>query len=237
MLYRGADNKIRTVPPERFTRLVCNCAAQVVPDLRAPRLLTTRRSLGMQLAKRTCLTPCLSIGLSVDSRTRVDDLSPIQVSAIQCHDQHLGSCDIGCNRHVVLIAHTHQLVFDLAGASAGTRISEVQEHIDLIISHTRSDLLFAALLSRKQLFNLQAGRFGNILGSNAGCAQIVLTEHAAVSDTKLCHQFFFHVACNDSYLHSVSLPYSDQTSHNLHNAEWKPIKLHIIITRFCTFCQ
>jgi hypothetical protein len=36
---------------------------------------------------------------------------------------------------------------------------------------------------------------------------VMLAEHAAIGDTELRHQFFLHVACNDCYLHSVSLPY------------------------------
>ena len=138
---------------------------------------------------------------------RIDDFTPIKVTAIQCHDQHLCGCDIGCNGNVILVAHAHQLILDLTGISAGSCISEVQKQVDFIISHARSDLLLAALLTCQQLLDLQTGCLGNILGGNAGSAQMMLTEYAAISNTKLSHQFLLHVACNDSYLHNVSLPH------------------------------
>ena len=93
----------------------------------------------------------------------------------------------------------------LVVAGGGAGVAEVQEHVDLVVSDTGSDLLLAALLTREQTLDIQSGRFGNVLGGNAGRTQIMLAQNTAVGDTELSHQFFFQVMCNDRNLHSKPL--------------------------------
>ena len=224
MPYRGVDYKksARFHPKVSLVRYAILRASGILDAYACP-LTVWALSVDVVCKKDVSFTLPAQNGLSVGMR--VDDFAPIQVTAIQCHDQHLCSSDIGSNGNVVLVAHAHQLVLGLTRIFARSCISEVQKQVYLIICYARSDLLFTALLTRQKSFNLQTGCFGNILCGNAGSAQMMLAEHAAIGDTKLSHQFFLHVACNDSYLHNVSLRIS---GHNLPFGQ-KPYRANLII--------
>ena len=76
----------------------------------------------------------------------VHDLAPIQITAIQSHDQHLGGGDVGGHGDVVQVAHTEQLVLGLVVACGGAGVAEIQKHVDLVIGNAGGDLLLTALL-------------------------------------------------------------------------------------------
>ena len=87
----------------------------------------------------------------------VEEVSPIQVAAIQCRDQHLGSGDVGCHGNVVTVAGKQQCIILFRKGLIGARVTEKEENIDLIIGNTGCDLLFTALLSCKHTLDIQAG--------------------------------------------------------------------------------
>ena len=64
---------------------------------------------------------------------RIDDFTPIKVTAIKCHDQHLCGCDIGGNGNVLNVTHSDKLLLSRIVFRIGTRISEADKHVYLVI--------------------------------------------------------------------------------------------------------
>ena len=94
------------------------------------------------------------LSAAVVGRTGVHDLAPIQVTAIQCHNKHLGGGDIGGYWDVVQVTHTEQLMLGLVVAGRGAGVAEVQKYVDLVVGDTGGDLLLAALLTREHALDL-----------------------------------------------------------------------------------
>ena len=145
-----------------------------------------------------------SVSLSVIFGAGVINLSPVKVTAVKCLNEDFGGGDISSNGNIVKIAHSHHFGFFLIKAKGRASVSKVDKKVNLIISETGSDLLFAAVLTCEELFYLKTCRVGDILCSNARCAKVVLTENAAICDTELCHKFFFHVVSYNCNFHLLS---------------------------------
>ena len=90
------------------------------------------------------------LALTVVLRARVEHLTPIQVTAIQGHDQNLGRGNVGGNGDVIQVAHPQQLVLGFIVHSRGACVAEIQERVDLVVSDTGCDLLLLLMVLLNQ---------------------------------------------------------------------------------------
>ena len=83
----------------------------------------------------------------LESGLAAEHFSPIQVTALQTHDQHFSRCQVGGNGYIMLIAMAdgldHLAVIPGIG---GIGIRKEQHQIDLIVSNPGIDLLMTTLL-------------------------------------------------------------------------------------------
>ena len=121
----------------------------------------------------------------------VPDLTPIEVTSVERSDDGFRSRDIGRGGYVASVAFLHECGISEHRVGIFVLFSKVEKYVDLVVSDTGSDLLNAALTSGEELLDLKAGGFRNAFSGHFGGADIMLCEHAAVSDTELNHEFSF----------------------------------------------
>ena len=52
-------------------------------------------------------------------RARIDNFAPVKVAAVECGNQRFRRCDVGCDRNVVKVAQTEQIL--IVFAAGGTQ--------------------------------------------------------------------------------------------------------------------
>ena len=73
------------------------------------------------------------------------NVSPIEIAALETVDQHFGGSDIGSDGDIMHIAEPEKVhIIRLMGLGV-QRISEEDEHIDLVAGDTSGHLLVSAL--------------------------------------------------------------------------------------------
>ena len=92
------------------------------------------------------------------------------------------------------------------------RISQENHQVNIIIDNLCAHLLFAAQVRGKIFMHHQ---IGSLLHQTTGCAcgvDIMLTQNMSVSDTKVFHQFFLIIMCNQTNIHNKPPSNSDFVS-------------------------
>ena len=79
--------------------------------------------------------------------------------------------------------------------------SEIENEVYLVIRDTRRNLLHTAGTSGHKSIYIKSRSVGNITSGGVCCTKMVTAQNSAISDTELCHHFFFIVVCNNSYFH------------------------------------
>ena len=99
-------------------------------------------------------------------RFGIDNLAPVEIAPVQGRDDRFRRRDVGRNRHIMQIAHSDQIDFQLICDRVAqrflARIPEIQYNIDFIVSDSGRDLLNAALRAWQEPFDLQSAGFRNI---------------------------------------------------------------------------
>ena len=131
----------------------------------------------------------------------VPDLTPIEVASVERSDDGFRRCDVGRGRYVASVTFLQKSDILEHGIGIIGLFSEIEEHVDFVVCNAGSDLLNAALISGEELFDFETGRFGDIFSRHFGGADIMLGEHAAVSDTELYHEFSFSFGGYECYFH------------------------------------
>ena len=150
---------------------------------------------------------CHLLLFSVVGRLGIYKLAPIKIAPVKCHNNDLGSSNIGCNGHIISIARQEELFLNfvvLREAVAGAGVAEINENIYLVVLNSGRNLLFSTLSSAEKLLNFKPCCFGYILGGDTGSADIVLTEYAAIGYAKLGYELFFYVVSNYCYFQIYS---------------------------------
>ena len=132
---------------------------------------------------------------------RIADLTPIQIAALQRHDQGFCGGDVGCDRNVVNIAQAEQVHFIGLRSLAIDGVTEEQQYVDLVAGDAGSNLLVAALRTAEIPLNPQTRCLCHLLSGCSGGTQRVPGENAAVSNTELNHKFFLCIMCNQCNCH------------------------------------
>ena len=131
------------------------------------------------------------LSLAVIFRLGIEDLAPIEISAVERGDNDLRGGDVGCGGYVASVAFLHERGIHEHGVGVIGLFSEVEKDVDLVVRDTGSDLLNAALASGKELFDFKTGGFRNAFSGHFCGADIMLRKYAAISDTELYHEFSF----------------------------------------------
>ena len=132
----------------------------------------------------------------------MQNFAPIQVAALQTHNQHFGAGQVGSHGHIVLVAMAqglHRLA--VVPGIDGIGIGKQQDQIDLVVSQTGVDLLVTALLVRKQKGDGQTRVVGDQTTGGGGGKQIVLDQDAFICSAELHHQFFFLIVSQKCDVH------------------------------------
>ena len=131
----------------------------------------------------------------------VPDLTPIEVASVERGDDGFRRCEIGRGGYVASVAFLQKSDILEHGIGIIGLFSEIEEHVNFVVCNAGSDLLNAALTSGEELFDFETGRFGDIFSRHFGGTDVVLGEHAAVSDTELYHEFSFSFGGYECYFH------------------------------------
>ena len=75
----------------------------------------------------------------------IDDVAPIEVSALERMDQCFSGCDVGCDRDVVYVAESEQSGFVRFSWVGADRITKIEQQVDFIAGDAGRDLLVPTL--------------------------------------------------------------------------------------------
>ena len=132
----------------------------------------------------------------------MQNFTPIQVAALQTHNQHFSAGQVGSHGHIVLVAMAQGLHgLAVVPGIDGIGIGKQQDQVDLVVGDAGIDLLVTALLVRKQQGNGQTRVIRDQTTGGGGGKQIVLDQNAFISSAELHHQFFFLIVSQKSDVH------------------------------------
>ena len=116
----------------------------------------------------------------------IHDLTPIQISAGQTVNQQFRSGNIAGEGDRMLITQTHD-IHDFCVEQIIHGGIEKEDHVNLIVADSLTDLLNSAQLMGQELVDLQSGGIGDHLSSGVGSADSMLGQDAAIRSTELNH--------------------------------------------------
>ena len=116
-------------------------------------------------------------------------------------DEHFGGGDVGGDGNVAHVAKTQQIHLVGFVRFRTDGIAEEQKQVDLVAGDAGRDLLVAPVHAGQKALDGQAGGLAHQLAGGAGGQQVVLTEHPAVSDAELHHQFLLRVMRDQCDVH------------------------------------
>ena len=134
--------------------------------------------------------------------------APIQIAALQAHDEHFRGSQVGGDGHIVLVAVPDGLDhLAVVPGFSGVGVGEQQHQVNFVICDPGIDLLMAALLVGKQQRNGQTGIVRDQTAGGSCGIQVMLCQNTFLSGAELHHQFLLLIVGQKRDIHSMVTPF------------------------------